>query len=119
PGLGTNTVVHCTRLCHVSSVAALLEGMVSGAVPDIFTNARHSDLLLLTGTNTTANHPVAATYFKQAARSGTRIVIIDPRRPQIADFATWYCPIPPGTAAPLYNPPMHLLIPNNLLHPDF
>src|SRR5262245_45765669 len=118
-GLGTNNVDHCTRLCHASSVAALLEGIGSGAVSDIFANARHSDLLLLTGTNTTANHPVAATYFKQAAKNGTRIVIVDPRRPQIADFAAWYCPIHPGTAVAFSNAIMHVMIADNLVNRDF
>ena len=118
-GLGTNNVDHCTRLCHASSVAALLEGIGSGAVSDIFANARYSDLLLLTGTNTTANHPVAATFFKQAAKNGTRIVIVDPRRPQIADFATWYCPIRPGTDVAFYNALMHQMIADNLVNRDF
>ena len=67
--LGTNNVDHCTRLCHASSVAALLEGIGSGAVTDVFGDAKHADVILLTGTNTTANHPVAATFFKQAAQA--------------------------------------------------
>jgi formate dehydrogenase major subunit len=117
--LGTNNVDHCTRLCHASSVAALLEGIGSGAVSDIFSNARHSDFLLLTGTNTTANHPVAATFFKQAAKAGTKILIIDPRRPQIADFATWYCPIRPGTDVAFYNALMHVLIGDGLIDEAF
>src|SRR5919202_2904679 len=66
--LGTNTVDHCTRLCHASSVAALLETIGSGAVTDVFGHARHDDVILLTGTNTTVNHPVVATFFKQAAK---------------------------------------------------
>ena len=68
-GFGTNNVDHCTRLCHASSVAALLEGIGSGAVTDVFGDARHADVLLLTGTNTTANHPVAATLLQGGGRS--------------------------------------------------
>src|SRR5262249_3615359 len=71
--LGTNNVDHCTRLCHASSVAALLEGIGSGAVTDIFGHARHAEVLLLTGTNTTVNHPVAATFFKEAVKRGTKL----------------------------------------------
>jgi formate dehydrogenase major subunit len=118
-GLGTNNVDHCTRLCHASSVAALLEGIGSGAVSDIFANARHADFLLLTGTNTTANHPVAATFFKQAAKRGTKILIVDPRRPHIADFATWYCPIHPGTDVAFYNALMHVIISEGLVNESF
>src|SRR5262249_28638805 len=118
-GLGTNNVDHCTRLCHASSVAALLEGIGSGAVSDIFANARHSDFLLLTGTNTTANHPVAATFFKQAVNRRTKMLVVDPRRPQIADFATWYCPIHPGTDVAFYNAIMHVLITEGLIDEAF
>ena len=78
---GTNNVDHCTRLCHASSVAALMEGIGSGAVTDTYGDVQYADVVLLTGTNTTVNHPVAATFFKQAARRGTKLIVIDPRGP--------------------------------------
>lgn len=117
--LGTNNVDHCTRLCHASSVAALLETIGSGAVTDVFGHARHAELLLLTGTNTTANHPVAATFFKEAVKQGTKLIVIDPRRPHIADFATWYLPIRPGTDVAFYNAVMHVLISDGLIDKDY
>ncbi len=118
-GLGTNNVDHCTRLCHASSVAALLEGIGSGAVTDVFGSAEHADLLLLTGTNTTVNHPVAATFFKQAAKRGTRILNVDPRRSTIADFATWYCPIQNGSDVAFYNALMHVIVADGLVNQDY
>jgi formate dehydrogenase major subunit len=117
--LGTNNVDHCTRLCHASSVAALLEGIGSGAVTDIFGHARYADLLLLTGTNTTVNHPVAATFFKEAVKRGTRLIVIDPRRPAIADYADWYCRIKPGSDVAFYNALMHVLIAEGLINEPF
>ncbi|MCC6421327.1 MAG: formate dehydrogenase subunit alpha [Gemmataceae bacterium] len=117
--LGTNNVDHCTRLCHASSVAALLETIGSGAVTDVFGHAADADLLLLTGTNTTANHPVAATFFKQATRRGTRLIVVDPRRPDMADFATWYCRLRPGTDVAFYNAVMHVLVRDGLIDRDF
>jgi formate dehydrogenase major subunit len=117
--LGTNNVDHCTRLCHASSVAALLEGIGSGSVTDIFGHAKHSELLLLTGTNTTVNHPVAATFFKEAIKRGTRLIVVDPRRPHIADFASWYCRIKPGTDVAFYNAVMHVLIGEKLIDASF
>jgi formate dehydrogenase major subunit len=107
---GSNNVDHCTRLCHASSVAALMEGIGSGAVTDIYGHVQYADVVLLTGTNTTSNHPVAATFFKQAAQRGTKLIVIDPRRPHIADFATWYCRIKPGSDVAFYNALMHVLI---------
>jgi formate dehydrogenase major subunit len=117
--LGTNNVDHCTRLCHASSVAALQEGIGSSAVTDVFGDARHADLLLLTGTNTTSNHPVAATFFKQAAVQGTRLIVVDPRRPDMANYATWYCPIRPGTDVAFYNALMHVLVRDGLVNKLF
>src|SRR5262249_55524915 len=117
--LGTNNVDHCTRLCHASSVAALLEGIGSGAVTDVFGHARLAEVILLTGTNTTANHPVAATFFKEAAKRGTKLIVVDPRRPAIADFATWYCRLKPGTDVAFYNALMHVMIRQGWVNEDF
>jgi formate dehydrogenase major subunit len=117
--LGTNNVDHCTRLCHASSVAALLEGIGSGAVSDVFAHAKLADVILLTGSNPTANHPVAATFFKQAAKRGVKLVVIDPRRPDIADFATHYCQLHNGTDVAFYNAVMHVLIAENLINQEF
>lgn len=116
---GTNNVDHCTRLCHASSVAALLEGIGSSAVTDVFGDVQYADVVLLTGTNTTANHPVAATFFKRAAKRGTKLIVVDPRRPQIADFATWYCRLKPGTDVAFYNALLHVLIAENLVNREF
>src|SRR6185437_10933334 len=78
-GFGTNNVDHCTRLCHASSVAALLEGVGSGAVSASFNECKNSDVIIVIGANPTENHPVAATFFKQAAKRGSKLIVMDPR----------------------------------------
>jgi len=78
-GFGTNNVDHCTRLCHASSVAALLEGVGSGAVSATFNEVKNSDVIIVIGANPTENHPVAATFFKQAAKRGAKLIVMDPR----------------------------------------
>ncbi|MGC1465323.1 MAG: formate dehydrogenase subunit alpha, partial [Pseudolabrys sp.] len=78
-GFGTNNVDHCTRLCHASSVAALLEGVGSGAVSASFNECKNSEVIIVIGANPTENHPVAATFFKQVAKRGAKLVIMDPR----------------------------------------
>src|SRR5713226_195220 len=75
---GTNNVDHCTRLCHASSVAALQETIGSGAVSNVFADVQYADVALVIGSNTTENHPVAATFFKEAAARGTTLIVIDP-----------------------------------------
>jgi len=86
-GFGTNNVDHCTRLCHASSVAALLEGIGSGAVSNQVSDVEFSDVIFLIGANPTSNHPVAATWLKNAAQRGARLIVLDPRRTDIARHA--------------------------------
>jgi formate dehydrogenase major subunit len=63
-GFGTNNVDHCTRLCHASSVAALMEGLSSGAVSNQVADVQHAEVIFIIGANPTVNHPVAATFMK-------------------------------------------------------
>ena len=78
-GFRSNNVDHCTRLCHASSVAALLEGVGSGAVSNQVNDVEHAGLILVIGSNPTSNHPVAATWMKNASKRGAKIVLADPR----------------------------------------
>ncbi|MCL7957041.1 MAG: formate dehydrogenase subunit alpha [marine benthic group bacterium] len=119
-GFGTNNVDHCTRLCHASSVAALLETIGSGAVTNVFADVENADVALITGSNTTANHPVAATFMKQAAKSGrTKIIVVEPRHIEMADHAEVFLQIRPGTDVACYNAWMHVLIEEDLLDHTF
>jgi formate dehydrogenase major subunit len=118
-GFGTNNVDHCTRLCHASSVAALLETIGSGAVTNVFADVARADVCLVTGSNSTANHPVAATFIKQAARNGTKLILVDVRRHDLADFATHFAQIRPGSDVAFYNAVMHVLIAEDLIDRDF
>ena len=79
-GFGSNNVDHCTRLCHASSVAALMECVNSGAVSAPFMSASDADCIIVIGARPTENHPVAATYLKRAAKRGSKLVVMDPRK---------------------------------------
>jgi formate dehydrogenase major subunit len=118
-GFGTNNVDHCTRLCHASSVAALLEGVGSGAVSTTYGDIINADVALLAGTNTTANHPVASSFFKQARRRGTKLIVVDPRRERVADHADIFCQLKPGTDVAFYNGVLHEIIRLGLVDREF
>lgn len=115
---GSNNVDHCTRLCHASSVAALLETIGSGAVTTVYGDIANSDLAIITGSNATDNHPVAATFFKEAARNGTRLVIINPFRPELADHGDFYR-IKPGSDVTFYNALMNVILEEGLQDDDY
>ncbi|HSL69558.1 MAG TPA: molybdopterin-dependent oxidoreductase, partial [Longimicrobiales bacterium] len=109
-GFGTNNVDHCTRLCHASSVAALMEGLNSGAVSNQVADVQHADVMFLIGANPTVNHPVAATFMKNAIERGTRLILADPRRTELARLATYYLQFRPDTDVALLNAMLHTII---------
>ncbi len=116
---GTNNVDHCTRLCHASSVAALQETIGSGAVSNVFGDVQYADVAIVIGSNATENHPVAATFFKQAAERDTTLIVIDPRRPALADHAKYYVRYKPGTDVAFLNGLMHVIIAEGMTAPEF
>ncbi len=112
-GFGTNNVDHCTRLCHASSVAALLEGVGSGAVSAPFGAVKDADVVMVIGANPTENHPVAATYFKQAAKTGT-LIVIDPRGMALKRHATHMLQFKPGSDVALLNAMLNVIVAEKL-----
>ncbi len=113
-GFETNNVDHCTRLCHASSVSALLEGVGSGAVSAPFTDALKADCVIVIGARPTTNHPVAATYFKQAAKQGTKLVIMDPRGQDMMRHAEFSLRFKPGSDVAMLNAMIHTIIDEEL-----
>lgn len=118
-GFGSNNVDHCTRLCHASSVAALLEGVGSGAVSNPVRDVEHSDLILVIGSNPTANHPVAATWMKNAAQRGTRIVLADPRITDIGRHTWRSLQFKADTDVALLNAMLHVIVTEKLCDETF
>jgi formate dehydrogenase major subunit len=115
-GFGTNNVDHCTRLCHASSVAALMEGLNSGAVTAPFTAAKDSDCIIVIGARPAENHPVAATFLKNAARRGAKLIVMDPRGQNqgIARYASHVLQFKPGRDVALLNAMLHTIITEGL-----
>ena len=113
-GFGTNNVDHCTRLCHASSVAALMEGINSGSVTAPFTAAADADVIIVIGARPTQNHPVAATFIKNAAKAGKTLIVIDPRRQGLSRHATHMLQFKPGTDVALLNAMIHTIIEEGL-----
>lgn len=113
-GFGSNNVDHCTRLCHASSVAALMEGVNSGAVSAPFSAALDAEVIIVIGANPTVNHPVAATFIKQAAKRGAKLIVIDPRRQQLSRHAWQHLAFKPGSDVALLNAMLHTIIEEGL-----
>ncbi len=118
-GFGTNNVDHCTRLCHASSVAALLENVGSGAVTATFNEIENADVAIVIGCNPVENHPVAATYFKQFTKRGGKLIVMDPRGVGLAQYASHRLHFRPGTDVAMLNAIMHVIVEERLYDADY
>ena len=113
-GFGSNNIDHCTRLCHASSVSALLEGIGSGAVSNPFTDVVDADVIFLIGANPVSNHPVAATFMKNAAKAGKKLILLDPYRTELARYAAYSLQFRADTDVLLLNSLIHTIIEEDL-----
>ena len=118
-GFGTNNVDHCTRLCHASSVAALMETIGSGAVTAPFAECANADVIVVIGANPAVNHPVAATFFKNAVKEGAELIVVDPRGQALARHATHMLQFNPGTDVALLNALMHVIVTEELYDSNY
>ncbi len=118
-GFGSNNVDHCTRLCHASSVVALLEGIGSGAVSNPVMDVMQAEVIVIIGANPTVNHPVAATWIKNAVKNGSKLVIMDPRRSDLARLAHRFVQFKPDTDVAMLNALMNVIVTENLVDESF
>ena len=118
-GFGSNNVDHCTRLCHASSVVALLEGIGSGAVSNPVMDVTKAEVVVIIGANPTVNHPVAATWIKNAVKKGTKLVMLDPRRSDLTRMAHRHLQFKPDTDVPMLNAMMNVIVTEGLVDQAF
>ncbi|HMO45097.1 MAG TPA: formate dehydrogenase subunit alpha [Rubrivivax sp.] len=118
-GFGSNNVDHCTRLCHASSVVALLEGIGSGAVSNPVMDVMQAEVVVLIGANPTVNHPVAASFIKNAVKQGSKLIVMDPRRSDLARHAHRFLQFKPDTDVAMLNALMHVIVTEDLVDEAF
>ncbi|MEP5631048.1 MAG: formate dehydrogenase subunit alpha [Tateyamaria sp.] len=118
-GFGHNNVDHCTRLCHASSVAALIENVGSGAVTATFNEIENADVAMVIGCNPIENHPVAATYFKQFTKRGGKLIVMDPRGQALKRFSSHMLQFRPGADVSMLNAIMHVIVEEGLFDQQY
>ena len=118
--IGTNNVDHCTRLCHAGSVKALQLAIGSSAMSNSIAEMKDLECFIVTGSNTAENHPVISTFLKQAVtQNGAKLIVIDPRHTEMANFSTLYLQQRPGTDTAVFNAMAHVIIKEKLYNEDF
>jgi len=118
--LGTNNVDHCSRLCHAGSVAGLQLAIGSSAMSNSIAEMENLDTFIVTGSNTTETHPVISNFLKRAVRqNGARLIVIDPRRIEMTDFATLWLRQRPGTDVGVWQAMAHVVVKEGLYNRSF
>lgn len=116
----TNNIDHCTRLCHAGSVVALQQAIGSAAMSNTAAEVIKSDCFIVTGSNTTENHPIIALQMKKAVdKYGAKLIVVDPRRLEMCDFATLWLPLMPGTNVPVFTAMAHVIVKEGLIAQKF
>ncbi len=116
----TNHIDHCTRLCHAGSVVALQQAVGSSAMSNTAAEVIKSDCFIVTGSNTTENHPIISLQMKAAVEKyGAKMIVIDPRRLELVDFAELWLPLKPGSNVPLFTAMAHVIIQEGLINQEF
>lgn len=118
-GFHTNNVDHCTRLCHASSVTALLEGLGSGSVSNQVADGVDAEVIIVIGARPNDNHPVAATFMKNAAKKGHKLIVIEPYGSDLTLHASHFLQIKPSSDVVLLNAMMHTIIKENMTNDDY
>lgn len=116
----TNNVDHCTRLCHAGSVVALLKALGTSAMSNTAAEVIKNDVFIVTGSNTSENHPIIALQMKDAiVKHGAKLIVIDPRRIELCDLATLWLPLKPGTNVPVFCAMAHVIVAEGLINEKF
>lgn len=116
----TNNVDHCTRLCHAASVVALQMAVGSAAMSNTAGEVIHNDVFIVTGANVTENHPIIALQMKEAIeKHGAKLIVVDPRRIEMVNFAALWLPEKPGTDVAVFSAMAHVILKEKLYNQDF
>ncbi len=117
--VGTNNVDSCARVCHAPSAAGLKSMLGAGTATNSFDDIEIARTILVFGANPTEDHPIVGARIKQAARRGARLIVIDPRRIELAEYATCHLAVRPGTNVALLNAMAHTIVTEGLCDRDF
>ncbi|HLF26180.1 MAG TPA: formate dehydrogenase subunit alpha [Anaerolineae bacterium] len=118
--LRTNNIDHCTRLCHAGSVVALQMAIGSSAMSNTAAEVIHNDVFIVTGSNTAETHPIIALQMKAAIEQhGAKLIVVDPRRIEMCNYAALWLPEKPGTDVPVFSALAHVILQEKLYNEPF
>ncbi len=116
----TNNIDHCTRLCHAASVVALQKSIGSAAMSNTAAEIVDTDVFIITGSNTTENHPIISIQMIAAIqKKGAKLIVVDPRRIEMVNYATLWLDEKPGSDVAVFSGMAHVILKENLYNKEF
>jgi len=117
--IGTNNIDHCARLCHASTVVGLMSAFGSGAMTNSIPEVEGADCIFVIGSNTIEQHPMIGSRIVRAKDNGAKLIVADPRRIPLVNYADIYLQMKPGTDVCLLNGLMNIILKEGLEDKDF
>lgn len=114
-----NSVDNCARVCHAPSVSGLRIALGSGAATNSLADIEGAEVLLICGSNTSEAHPVVGMKVRRALNKGAKLIVIDPRRTEMAARADIWLRLVPGTNVLLLNSLLHAILDEGLEDREF
>ncbi|MBI5936767.1 MAG: formate dehydrogenase subunit alpha [Betaproteobacteria bacterium] len=117
--LGTNNVDCCARVCHTPTAAAMKMMLGAGAATNSYDDIERAQLIMVCGANPTENHPIIGERIRQAVLRGARLIVLDPRRIELAGIADLHLAPRPGGNIPLFNAMAQVIVSEGLYDAAF
>ncbi len=117
--IGTNNIDGCARVCHSPTAIGMQRTFGTGAATNSIDDLEHTECILVIGANPTAAHPVTGAKIKQKAIKGTPLIVVDPRRTELAKYATHHLQLRPGTNVALLDMMLYYIIAEGLVDEAF
>ncbi|MBP6625088.1 MAG: formate dehydrogenase subunit alpha [Chitinophagaceae bacterium] len=117
--IGTNNIDSCARVCHSPTALGMQRTFGTGAATNSVVDLKFADAIMIIGANPTDGHPVTGAKMKQFAMSGKTSIVIDPRKTELAKYATYHLPTKPGTNVALLNMMLYFIMTEGLEDTQF
>ncbi|MFZ2898736.1 MAG: formate dehydrogenase subunit alpha [Saprospiraceae bacterium] len=117
--VGTNNIDGCARVCHSPTALGMQRTFGTGAATNSIKDLQYTDCMLIIGANPTAAHPVTGAKIKQQAMKGKTLIVIDPRKTELAKLAQYHLQLKPGTNVAILNMMMHYILKEGLEDRNF
>lgn len=117
--IGTNNIDGCARVCHSPTALGMQRAFGTGAATNSIEDLEFTNCMMVIGANPSDGHPVTGAKLKQYAMKGTKLIVIDPRKTELAKYADYHLPLRPGTNVAVLNMMLHYILKEGLEDKNF